>query len=399
MVHPTPGYDTTAAFWQRGRYWSLSKDANGYGRHTGTDFGAPIGTPILAMTHGTVIAANVYDESYGYKVIIRFDGFDYWYCHMPNRAAVVDVGDRVEAGQMIGRVGATGNVSGAHLHVEKRVAGRGFAVESFRDPMVAVLWQPPQIRYESINISDDNTTGKATRNLRRGRLLTDIFRPGADYILFQEAPKDGIYQWLTANINRRPRGRRQGHRPIAGASGRRMWAGKRVDHRDHGKIVPSVRGEGGREQPFTWTYDVVDGYRPRLVVNVHGPFGIPGKQKRKYWDEVLAWVDRKRRGLGLEWWQVVIGGDFNTRGPALRAAKRYGLVDAMSLAPRKGRKHRLFKSTNSWRRRLIPGKRIDFFLVPKRGVQVLEVRNTKTRWNRKKTHTVTDHNRQILITR
>lgn len=397
-MHPVPGYPARTPFWRAGPYWSLNRDQNGNGRHTGLDFPAPQGTPIRAMTHGRVLAAGVYDRAYGYKVIIRLGRYDYWYCHMPKDAATVRVGQLVEAGELIGRVGSTGNVTGAHLHVEKRTKGGRFAVGTFRDPMTAVRWQPPAIRYETINVGDDNPTGKATRAQRRGRLLTDILRPGADYILFQEAPghAGGLYRWLQRQVDRRSRGRRQRHRQIVGGRGRRIWGGRRVAHIAGGVHVPTRKGDGGRDQPVTWTYDRVDRFRRRLVVNVHGPFGISRKKKQAYWTEVLAWIDRKRRNLDLEWWQVTIAGDFNARRAPLRAARKYGLRDAMSLA--KKRRRRLYSSTNSWRYRNRLGRRIDLFLVAKtRPDSIREVRNTRTRWNNRGTRTVTDHNRQVLI--
>lgn len=395
MVHPVPGAWSSAGYLQRGRHWSLGRNAAGLGLHTGRDYAAAAGTPIVSATHGHVIAANAYDASYGYKVIIEWDGLEVWYCHMPKNAATVRAGDLVEAGQRIGAVGATGNVTGAHLHMELRVKGGRFALGTFRDPARAVNFKPKPIKWQTVNIADNHKTGIATQGARRRRLLTDLMRANPTVTLFQEAPVAGIYRWLTANIPARPRGRKQKQREIAGASGRRMWANKRVTHQRHGKTVPAVRGEGGRAQPFTWTYDLIDGYRPRLSVNIHGPFGIARKHRRAYYNEVFAWVNRKRVDLGLSWRHVVIGGDFNCRAPALNAAKKYGLVDAMSIA--KKRRHRLFKSTNSWRRRLIPGKRIDYFIVAK-SLTVLEVRNTRTRWNGRKTHTTQDHNRQILVT-
>lgn len=130
MVNPVPGKVVTTAYKKAGRLWSL-------GWHTGDDYAADTGTPIVSATPGKVIAANAWDRSYGYKVIIRWGNYDVWYCHMPNGAAKVKVGQTVTAGQRIGSVGATGNVTGSHLHFELRVAGGGFAAANFRDPNIA----------------------------------------------------------------------------------------------------------------------------------------------------------------------------------------------------------------------------------------------------------------------
>lgn len=412
MVHPTPGYGTTAGYWQRGRYWSTDQagdphrgerrgnnGAPGWGAHTGLDFGAPAGTPILAMTHGKVIAANAYDKAYGYKVILRFDGFDYWYCHMPAGAARVDVGDLVEAGTRIGTVGATGNVSGAHLHVEKRLAGAGFAASSFRDPMSAVLWQPAPIRWESANIGDNNATGIATRKQRRAELLTDLLKPVPDVILLQEAPWKGIYAWMRAELPKRPRGKKHGYRPLFGASGRYALGQGHVDVESHGKVVPAQRGFGRRQQPFTWGVLRLHGYQRRLVVNVHGPFGITTAAKERYWRQVFAHIETLRKRHDLEKWQVAIGGDRNATTAYFKAARAHGYVDAYAVA--KKRRYGVgMATTNGWKPRYRRGARIDGWSFHK-SVTVLEYRNPAPRPNsrRKGAPAVMDHNRQIAITR
>lgn len=127
-MNPVPGHGIGTPFGRKGSLWSL-------GFHTGLDIPADQGTPIVAAQAGRVIAANAYDRSYGYKVIILNDaGEQIWYCHMPKNKAKVSVGQRVAEGQPIGVVGATGNVTGPHLHIERRVAPYNFAAANFRDP-------------------------------------------------------------------------------------------------------------------------------------------------------------------------------------------------------------------------------------------------------------------------
>jgi len=91
----------------------------GYNRmHKGTDFAAPTGTPIYAAGNGTVVRASRYG-SYGNYVRIRHaNGYETAYAHLNGYGPGIRSGVRVEQGQIIGYVGATGRVTGAHLHYE-----------------------------------------------------------------------------------------------------------------------------------------------------------------------------------------------------------------------------------------------------------------------------------------
>lgn len=94
--------------------------------HTGLDFAAPSGTPIRASAAGTVTETG-YAGAYGQRTIVRLgDGTQMWYCHQTTM--LVSPGDTVAAGQVIGSVGSTGNVTGPHLHFEVR-AGKDKPVD------------------------------------------------------------------------------------------------------------------------------------------------------------------------------------------------------------------------------------------------------------------------------
>jgi murein DD-endopeptidase MepM/ murein hydrolase activator NlpD len=109
----------TARFGQTGLWSSY---------HTGLDFNGNTGDQIHAIANGVVISA-AYDGSYGNKTVVRLeDGTELWYCHQS--AFLVSVGDTVTGGEVIGLVGATGHVTGSHLHVEVHPGG-GDAVDPY----------------------------------------------------------------------------------------------------------------------------------------------------------------------------------------------------------------------------------------------------------------------------
>jgi murein DD-endopeptidase MepM/ murein hydrolase activator NlpD len=116
-----PGaYHLTAGFGEYSGLWSHY--------HTGLDFAAPTGTPIHAVANGVVTSVG-YDGAYGNKTVITLDdGTELWFCHQNSYA--VDVGQEVHAGDLIGYVGSTGNVTGPHLHLEVR-PGAGDPVDPY----------------------------------------------------------------------------------------------------------------------------------------------------------------------------------------------------------------------------------------------------------------------------
>ena len=113
-VLPLASYQITATFGQYGLWASY---------HTGLDFNGDSGDPIMAIANGTVTSTG-YDGAYGNKTVITLDdGTEIWFCHQTS--IYVSVGDNVTGGEVIGTVGATGHVTGSHLHVEVRPGGGG----------------------------------------------------------------------------------------------------------------------------------------------------------------------------------------------------------------------------------------------------------------------------------
>ena len=97
----------------------------GYSKmHKGVDFAAPTGTPIYAAGDGVIEKLGRW-SSYGKYIRIRHHhGLKTAYAHMNGYKRGLKTGSRVKQGDVIGYVGATGRVTGAHLHYEVLLNGR-----------------------------------------------------------------------------------------------------------------------------------------------------------------------------------------------------------------------------------------------------------------------------------
>ena len=84
--------------------------------HNGVDFVGPDGTPIYSYRDGVVISSEIGLDG-GEGIVIQHDNGLYSYSwHLQSGSRTVQVGETVKAGQMIGRQGSTGMVTGSHLH-------------------------------------------------------------------------------------------------------------------------------------------------------------------------------------------------------------------------------------------------------------------------------------------
>lgn len=84
--------------------------------HRGIDIGAPDGTPLRAMWSGVVTRVHRSSRGYGNQIVIQSGKFSVLYAHA--RAIMVDPGETVVPGQIVGEAGSTGRATGAHLHLE-----------------------------------------------------------------------------------------------------------------------------------------------------------------------------------------------------------------------------------------------------------------------------------------
>ncbi|HBK68641.1 MAG TPA: hypothetical protein DDZ91_08360 [Firmicutes bacterium] len=109
LLSPVSGGRLTSGFGMR------------WGRmHQGIDLAAVSGTPIRAACQGKVIFAG-WKSGYGLLVILDHDDFQTKYAH--NSENLVRKGDEVASGELIAKVGKTGNATGNHLHFELLIGG------------------------------------------------------------------------------------------------------------------------------------------------------------------------------------------------------------------------------------------------------------------------------------
>ena len=107
--------------------------------HTGVDWAAPIGTPIIAAGNGTVEKVG-WAGGYGKQIIIRHaNGYETSYNHQSAFAKGIEPGVRVRQGQTIGYLGQTGLATGPHLHYELIVNGTKVDPMRVRLPVGKVL--------------------------------------------------------------------------------------------------------------------------------------------------------------------------------------------------------------------------------------------------------------------
>jgi murein DD-endopeptidase MepM/ murein hydrolase activator NlpD len=108
---PVTQHGLSAYFGQSGVNWMSV--------HTGIDFPVMVGTPVRAVTDGTV--RTQWNSSYGNMAIVTApDGTETWYCHLSSTKIR---SGKVQAGTVIAYSGNTGNTTGPHLHLEVRPDG------------------------------------------------------------------------------------------------------------------------------------------------------------------------------------------------------------------------------------------------------------------------------------
>ena len=123
--------------------------------HKGTDFAAPMGTPIMASGNGVIRKAGWCGGGGNCIVIKHNSTYQTVYAHMSKFASGIRNGVRVKQGQTIGYVGSTGKSTGPHLHYEVIVNGKKINSQTLRLPSGKVLKGDERKLFETKKIKLD----------------------------------------------------------------------------------------------------------------------------------------------------------------------------------------------------------------------------------------------------
>ena len=123
--------------------------------HQGTDFAAPMGTPIMASGTGTVTRAKWCGGGGNCIKIKHNSTYETIYAHMKSFAKGIKVGKKVRQGQIIGYVGSTGISTGPHLHYEVIINGQKVNSQKLQLPSGKVLKGDEREKFEIHRIKTD----------------------------------------------------------------------------------------------------------------------------------------------------------------------------------------------------------------------------------------------------
>ena len=134
MKTPINGARLSSAFGMR------KHPIDGYNKmHKGTDFAAPMGTPIMASGDGLIVRARWCGGGGNCVKIKHNSTYQTIYAHMKNFGRGIREGIRIKQGQIIGYVGSTGNSTGPHLHYEVIKNGKKINSQKLRLPSGKIL--------------------------------------------------------------------------------------------------------------------------------------------------------------------------------------------------------------------------------------------------------------------
>ena len=150
MKTPINGARLSSAFGMR------KHPIDGYNKmHKGTDFAAPMGTPIMASGDGIVIRARWCGGGGNCVKIKHNSTYQTIYAHMKNFASGIKEGIRVKQGQIIGYVGSTGKSTGPHLHYEVVKNGKKINSQKLKLPSGKILKKMERKNFEVVKIKLD----------------------------------------------------------------------------------------------------------------------------------------------------------------------------------------------------------------------------------------------------
>ena len=123
--------------------------------HRGTDFAAPMGTPIMASGDGVIKKAGWCGGGGNCVVIKHNSTYQTVYAHMSKFAKGIRNGVRVKQAQIIGYVGSTGKSTGPHLHYEVIVNGKKINSQKLKLPSGKILKGDERKKFETVKIKLD----------------------------------------------------------------------------------------------------------------------------------------------------------------------------------------------------------------------------------------------------
>lgn len=159
----------------------------GSSNHLGVDYAAPTGTPVRAIGAGTVRTSAMLPGSGGTVIIDHPTGVQSRYFHLSAR--LVKTGQRIDAGDLIGKAGSTGNTSGAHLHLEVLVNGTRTDPARF---LAGRVGTSPSAKPRPLVVLREGSRGPEVEKLQRAlnKLLPRTRTR-------QPLVADGVYGWRT----------------------------------------------------------------------------------------------------------------------------------------------------------------------------------------------------------
>jgi len=150
MKTPINGARLSSAFGMR------KHPIDGYNKmHKGTDFAAPLGTPIMASGSGVIKKARWCGGGGNCIKIKHNSTYETVYAHMKSFARGIKEGLRVKQGQIIGYVGSTGKSTGPHLHYEVIKNGKKINSQKLRLPSGKILKNKERKMFEVAKIKLD----------------------------------------------------------------------------------------------------------------------------------------------------------------------------------------------------------------------------------------------------
>jgi len=150
MKTPINGARLSSAFGMR------KHPIDGYNKmHKGTDFAAPMGTPIMASGSGVITRARWCGGGGNCIKIKHNSTYETIYAHMKSFARGIKEGLRVKQGQIIGYVGSTGKSTGPHLHYEVVKKGKKINSQTLKLPSGKILKSADRKIFEVVKIKLD----------------------------------------------------------------------------------------------------------------------------------------------------------------------------------------------------------------------------------------------------